>query len=76
MKPSIRVAVLSVSLLGLAACASSGGATGYDTPSRQYAQTDVDSDRQYMARVEAAARRRGVEVRWVNPPRKTVARQK
>ena len=75
MKLPLRKAVLSVSLLGLAACASSGGTTSYNTPARQYSQAGADSDQQYMARVEATARRRGVEVRWVNPPRKVARRE-
>jgi hypothetical protein len=75
MKPSIRMAVLSVSLPGLAACASSGDTTSYNTPARQFAQTDVDSDQLYMARVEAAARRRGIDLHWVNPPRKIAAKR-
>ncbi len=31
----------------------------------------MDNDEQYMAYVERIARRRGIEVVWVNLPRKT-----
>ena len=72
----LRMAVLSASVLCLAACASSGGTTSY-TPSAQqtYADTRMSNDELYMARVEAAARRRGIDLTWVNPPRKIVAKQ-
>lgn len=75
MKVSVRMAVLSVSMLGLAACASSGGTASYDAPARQYAEGRLHSDELYMARVEALARRRGIDVTWVNPPRKIVAKE-
>jgi len=71
----VRMAVLSVSMLGLAACASSGGTTSYSAPAKQYSDTGVDKDTLYMARVEEAARRRGIDLQWVNPPRKVVAKQ-
>jgi len=72
----VRMAVLSVSMLGLAACASSGGTTSYSTTTdKQYTETRLDNDRLYMARVEEAARRRGIDLQWVNPPRRIVAKQ-
>lgn len=71
----LRMAVLSVSMLGLAACASSGGTTSYNATDEQYVETRLDNDRLYMARVEEAARRRGIDLQWVNPPRKIVAKQ-
>jgi len=72
----VRMAVLSVSMLGLAACASSGGTTSYSTTTdKQYVETRLDNDRAYMARVEEAARRRGIDLQWVNPPRRIVAKQ-
>lgn len=75
MKGSVRMAVLSVSMLGLAACASSGGMASYNAPATQYAETRLDNDEAYMARVEEYARRRGIDLQWVNPPRKIVAKQ-
>jgi hypothetical protein len=74
MKVSVRMAVLSVSMLGLAACASSGGTTSYSAE-KPYQQTRLTNDELYMARVEAYARRRGIDLTWVNPPRKIVAKE-
>lgn len=70
----VRMAVLAASVLGLAACATTGEqtATGH-TPVQQQART-VETDTEYMARVEAVARRRGIGLTWVNPPRKIVAK--
>ena len=75
MKRSLGMAVLTVSMLGLAACASSGSTTSYNEPAKQYEPTRMDSDEAYMARVEAYARRRGIDLTWVHPPRKIVAKQ-
>jgi len=75
MNRFVRMAVLTVSMLGLAACASSGGTTSYNEPAKQYQATRMDSDDAYMARVEAYARRRGIDLTWVNPPKKIVAKQ-
>jgi hypothetical protein len=71
----LRMAVLSASVVWLAACASSGGTTSYAPEAKSYPQTRLDNDELYMARVEAAARRRGIDLTWVNPPRKIVAKQ-
>ncbi|HEU0305340.1 MAG TPA: hypothetical protein VFR30_00060 [Lysobacter sp.] len=75
MKVPVRMAVLSVSMLGLVACTSSGGTTSYQAPAQQYEETRLSNDVAYMARVEAYARRRGIDLTWVNPPRKIVAKQ-
>ena len=75
MKRSARMAVLTVSMLGLAACASSGSTTSYNEPVKQYEPTRLDRDEAYMARVEAYARRRGIDLTWVHPPQKIVAKQ-
>ncbi|MFC5576544.1 hypothetical protein ACFPOA_00780 [Lysobacter niabensis] len=75
MNRFVRMAVLTVSMLGLAACASSGGSTTYNEPAKQQQATRMDSDDAYMARVEAYARRRGIDLTWVNPPKKIVAKQ-
>lgn len=74
MKASVRMAVLAVSVLGLAACATTEETTGY-APAKAYPQTRLDNDEAYMARVEAYARRRGIDLTWVNPPRKIVAKE-
>lgn len=56
------LAILSVTA-ALAGCASSGSASlaGKRSP--------WAVDAAYVARVESVARQRGVEVKWVNPPR-------
>lgn len=68
MNASLRMAVL-VSVVGLAACAGMQSKTAYvpepKTPSI------MDDDEAYIAYVERVARRRGIEVVWVNTPRKT-----
>jgi hypothetical protein len=71
MKASVRMAVLSLSILGLAACASTGEKSAYVAPPR--ADSIMDNDELYMDIVERTARRRGIDVVWVNPPRKQVA---
>jgi hypothetical protein len=75
MKVSVRMAVLSVSMLGLAACASSGGTTSYSAEPQPHPQTRLSNDELYMARVETYARRRGIDLTWVNPPREIVAKK-
>ena len=74
MNALLRTAVLSLSVLGLAACAGmhERSDTTYVAPQR--APSSMDRDEVYMAQVERIARRRGVEVIWVNVPRKSVAR--
>ena len=64
--------VLSVATLGLSACAGTHGVSRAAPPveSRPGA---ITNDGAYIARVEQVARRRGIEVQWVNPPTKRVA---
>ncbi len=72
----LRMVVLSASVLCLAACATSGDSTAYAPTAKQaYPETRLSNDELYMARVEAAARRRGIDLTWVNPPRKIVAKE-
>jgi hypothetical protein len=68
----LRMSVLSASVVLLAACASSGATTGY-VPQKTHPQTRLAQDEAYMAHVEALARRRGIDLTWVNPPQKIVA---
>ncbi|NLB57384.1 MAG: hypothetical protein GX805_02790 [Gammaproteobacteria bacterium] len=68
MNTLLRCCILCATALLLAACASHG--TMRHQPA---AATDADGlqqDVRYMQAVEYVARRRGVEVRWVNPPLK------
>jgi ABC-type glycerol-3-phosphate transport system substrate-binding protein len=74
MKMSVRMAVLTVSMLGLAACASSGGTTSYSAKPQSQPQTRMSNNEAYMARIEAYDRRRGIDLTWVNPPREIVAK--
>lgn len=71
----VRMAVLSASMVCLAACASTGEKTSYVPQQKVYSQTRISTDDAYMARVEAYARRRGIDLQWVNPPTKIVAKQ-
>lgn len=74
MNALLRTAVLSLSVLGLAACAGMHERSDSTYVAPQRAPSSMDSDEVYMAQVEHIARRRGVEVIWVNMPRKSVAR--
>lgn len=69
---ALRVAVLSLSILGLAACAGHSTKTAYVPP--QKAPSIMDNDEAYIAQVERIARRRGIDVTWVNVPRKQIAK--
>jgi len=69
MNASCRMAVLSLAVLGLAACAGTQTKTTY-VPEPKPASI-MDNDEAYMDYVERVARRRGIEVVWVNLPRKT-----
>ncbi len=58
-----RAAVLSLSVVGLAGCASMDDQAGVSPQPR-----NIELDQDYMTRVERVAMRRGIEVMWVNPP--------
>lgn len=68
MKRLLRC-VLSASLACLAGCASQAPMRYAESPATAPAPETV-RDVEYMAAVEHVARRRGVQVRWVNPPLK------
>jgi len=68
-----RVAVLSLSAVGLVACATTDQAARVSPETRT-----IVTDEAYMSAVEQIARRRGIEVMWINPPttaEELVARQ-
>ena len=75
MKGFSRAVTCSVAVLGLAACTGTPhkSASTYVAPPR--ASSYADADEAYMARVEGIARRRGVEVVWVNVPRKPASQR-
>jgi hypothetical protein len=65
MNAMLRLAVV-VSTCGLlAACASTGGTAS--APSRE--QRPLTAEEQYIAYVERIAKRRGIQLTWINPPR-------
>lgn len=65
MNVVMRLAVV-VSACGLlAACASTGGAASAPPPE----QRTLTAEQQYIAYVERIAKRRGIQLTWVNPPR-------
>lgn len=58
-----RVAVLSLSVVGLGACATTDQTARVSPDTRT-----IVTDEAYVGAVEQIARRRGLEVMWVNPP--------
>ncbi|MFD0740424.1 hypothetical protein ACFQZQ_14155 [Lysobacter koreensis] len=75
MNASCRIAVLSLSVLGLAACAGMHEKSDSAFVAPQRAPSIMDNDEAYMAAVERIARRRGIEIVWVNVPRKQLVAQ-
>ncbi len=75
MNAYLRTAILLLAVLGLAACASTPERSVSAFVAPQRALSIMGDDEAYIARVEQVARRRGVEVVWINLPRKPVARQ-
>ncbi len=71
MNASYRMAVLSLAILGLAACAGSQTKSTYVPEPKPSSITDPDEA--YIAYVERIAQRRGIEVVWVNSPKKSAA---
>lgn len=72
MKP-LRIAVASFAALVLAGCASMDGRTG-SRISPERAPGSIVTDEEYVARVEALARTRHMNVHWVNVPTRRVPR--
>lgn len=69
MNATLRIAVLSLSVLGLAACAGTQTKSSYAEPSvSRHAVAGISRDDHYVSAVERLAQRRGIEVVWVNPP--------
>lgn len=76
MNALLRTAVLSLSVLGLAACAGMQERSDSTYVAPQRAPSLLDDDHAYVTRVESIARRRGIQVVWVHVPRKhLVAKQ-
>lgn len=66
----LRIAVVSLAVLALAGCASMDERSSQAAP--QGASSAFDTDEEYVAKVESIARRRYMDVMWVNPPKKRV----
>ena len=71
MNSLLRCCIVAVPVLGASACASQGY-PGYAPSAASQAPLGYQPDREYTAAVERAARHRGIDVRWVNPPVKRV----
>lgn len=65
MNTLLRLAVVASTCSLLAACASSGGTASAPPPDQQ----QLTAEQQYIAYVERIAKRRGIQLTWVNPPR-------
>lgn len=66
MNSLLRCCIVATAALGAAACASHG-VVGY-APTAASGPVKFTGDAEYTGAVEQLARRRGVEVHWVNPP--------
>lgn len=69
MKAFSSLTVVSLVLLLLTACASTG--TAYEKAPARHESVVVDT--KYVAVVEYIAKHRGTRVMWVNPPKTRVA---
>lgn len=69
MKAGMGLMVLMLASASIAGCASLQKESAY---APQVKPTSVVQDDQYVAKVEQLAKRRGVGVVWVNPPKKRV----
>jgi hypothetical protein len=69
MRTVLRLAIATVAVAGLSACASTHQWTAAtDKAVQQPTTAHYEGDLEYIAAVEHIARRRGVQVRWVNAP--------
>lgn len=74
MNVSVRMVILSLSIAGLSACASSHPvARAPAAEPLRPGEVRIERNEAYMAEVERAARRRGIDVQWVKPPYTRVA---
>ena len=69
MKTLLGITALSLGLSLLVGCASTQKTTYRDAPPPQTAGY-TEADARYMSIVEGMARQRGIQVVWVNPPKK------
>lgn len=73
MKSMIRLAAAAAATCLLAGCATSQEQASYTAPER--APGAVVTDDAYVAYVERVARRRGIDVQWVNVPTRRQSNQ-
>jgi len=66
MNSLLRCAIVAAAALGAAGCASPGYPGYASTAASDPAEFTRDAE--YTGAVEQLARRRGVEVHWINPP--------
>ena len=74
MNGMIRTTLVVACIAGLASCATTESA-GYRAADAPAGQSKSAVNTEYVAAVEAMARRSGVEVHWVNTPKKRVDRK-
>lgn len=76
MKASLRIAAVPFAVMLLGACAGTQEMTSTGAPANQpQDQPEPTADQLYIAYVERIAKRRGIHLTWVNPP-KTLDRKK
>ena len=75
MKSMIRLAAAAAATCLLAGCATFQEQASYTAPERVDAPGAVVTDDAYVAYVERVARRRGIDVQWVNVPTRRQPRQ-
>lgn len=67
----LRIAVVSLAVLALAGCASTDERSSRVT-APDHRPGAIVTDDEYVATVEAIARRSHMDVVWVNPPKKRI----
>ncbi|MGY1457037.1 MULTISPECIES: hypothetical protein [unclassified Luteimonas] len=70
MRTHLRMVLMAMAAVMLAACATDGSQLSKATPQHQ---GRLVTDTEYVAYVERKALSRGVEVYWVQPPTRAVA---
>ncbi|MGI8561814.1 MAG: hypothetical protein ACR2J7_10380 [Luteimonas sp.] len=76
MNKSLRMVLLSLLVTGLAACASSMDRDRYASDESSRMQNlRIEPDATYINAVDRTARRRGVQVEWINPPIRRIPNQ-
>jgi hypothetical protein len=69
----LRFAIAATAMAGLAACAGTQHRATAAAPVEHVRTGTYQGDPEYVAAVEHVARRRGVQVHWVNPPVRRVS---